>query len=614
MAQDGENLGTAEMERRPHLFDLPNNVLRMILRHAGLLRSCPTSLLKEHSRIRQLRELGSHNSTCGKRPFTSMTRWLQDIEYHHYDNEIRNSHGLLQSCGMECLLRHGRFFSHQGLDNWPCKLEELVLQTSSATSSLPFCEHPPFPLGLLLACKRMNVEGTAILYGENTLCVNTWQTKIMDYFLQLRASTLSTMRTLHVFYAPTYGPTNLEKKEKKDMQDSCTGWRVPGYQARWARFCSVINENRLSSLTLTLESFPANSYTARKILRPLRDVQVKHLRLDLGPHARGRSLTKRLRKTIRTCTDGKSASGEVDLEHSFPFERLPNELQQHVLSFTGLVITPNALCHDRLDILGINITDKPRPLINGCCGACNTENFAHCLCHGNYNFAISTTCIWQPTFSTPRTNSTSLEYQKTMLEYVENIPLNNLRLMQNFCIDLDFPESGGIGIPRYARRTDVSDWNMHKLSKSRHRHTIQRIINLLQRHAYPNLSIKITSRNHLLLGLVTWDRPHTPRIQHHSYDDVLELRHFCDWIQSCGFERVSVMVRFSRARGGDVFRDWSTLFVLMKDSEDCWGAVADDGENYERVEDRIPRWYPWGKEWGNVILGAISGPQVPLLS
>jgi hypothetical protein len=138
--------------------------------------------------------------------------------------------------------------------------------------------------------------------------------------------------------------------------------------------------------------FPADLDTTQQMIAPLSSVRLQHLRLNLGPHVYvGQELDILLSESVRRST----IQPEVVLpspEPPFSFERLPHELQEMILSHTGLVITPHSL-HERIvDILGIHIEDKPHPLINDCCGTCNTENFANCICYSNYKCTCSSTC------------------------------------------------------------------------------------------------------------------------------------------------------------------------------------------------------------------------------
>lgn len=578
---------SASQPKRSSLMDLPDDILRIVLRQTGLLRPCATSILKERSRLRQLRKTGGYERKCNKLPFFSSP---QD-EGIHIPYESREGREPLQPCSLECILRHGRFLPSNQI---PCFVEDHF------GSQQPYCGHPPFPLAVLLVCKRLNNIGTNILYGENTVCLNVWDRNATDRFTRLRTEILATTHNLHVFYSPTCDAiTLIENLHKQDLKHSESLSRE--YQERWARICSMLARTPSTSLTLTLESFPVDIHTAKQMLEPLTGIFVKDLRLNLGPYVpAGRGLSRIMRKTVDRCTSIERTIARPLLEPSFPFESLPVELQERVLYHTGLVITPNSLGKQRVEVLGIRVQYKPRPLVDGCCGTCNSSIFANCLCHTNYRYTFSSTCtcdrLPDALFRVSRNVAemarrvfySSNQFYVTghpnkMIRHIRGIT-NNLRLVKFFCIDISVDY-------------DLRNWNKPWIRRS-----IDKLLKFLYQYGHPDLSIKITSRHHMMIGLsnIYIDKESS------------ELRIFCDWLEQCNYTRVSVTARFSKDRGGNKCQNWDTLFVVGRKGNTPW--VSDDDEDISDPDERLIRWYPYGAEWKNVIIGAIYGPKVPLLS
>ncbi|KAF2878387.1 hypothetical protein BDV95DRAFT_601042 [Massariosphaeria phaeospora] len=469
-----------------------------------------------------------------------------------------------------------------------------------------------------LSAWRLNLEGTKILYGENTICLNTWDQHATDYFLRLRPETLAAIRNLHVFYSDT---TWVRESPRKNSWD----YAVYDYayydmlQTRWVQVCSTLQRAHRDSLTLTFESCAIDLNATQRMLGALSKIRVQHLRLSMGAYVRhSQGLTRTLHETVRQCTSSQPASTESPPDSSFPFERLPYELQMNVLSHTGLVITPHSLGMDRVDILWIRVEERPRPLIGGCCGTCNTSNFASCLCHSNYKETISTTCMCERlpdclfrvsrNFGkmAHRTFYSLNQFYVTgelfeMLQHVENMPSRNLGLVKSFCVDLGIMPAEDcyeyIGKMNWVEELAVYDWN-----KPRNRKALKKLFKLLHKRGHSDLSIKITSRIQLMLILQHVVEPH----------DKPQLRIFCDWLARRKYPRVSVMARFSKNRGGFLRQDWDTLFLVsLIEGEET---ETDDGESWLDSRERLVRWYPYGAAWKDILVGAIYGPKVPLLN
>jgi hypothetical protein len=316
-----------------------------------------------------------------------------------------------------------------------------------------------------------------------------------------------------------------------------------------------------------------------------------------------------MKSTMRQSTS-KTQTASVVCQSPFPFERLPYELQLQVLSYTGLVITPSARKKTRFDVLGICIRDKPHPLLQECCGTCNTINFANCLCYKRFKYSLSSTCTCDVlpdcSFRVSRHMHelalyTFYSYNKfyvtgrpeVLLRQLMNLSRQRLRLIRNICVDV---------YTRWYPPTDLEslyqdpNWDLSSWTSPQNRKCIKILLKFLYKHGHPELSIKITSRLRMILGA--------------DKKNISQLRKFCAWLDRHSYERVSVLWRFSKDRGGLDTQSWKT--ILRTKERQGFGWVRDDGET-SRVVQRSVKWFPYGQEWNDVVVGAIWGPKIPLL-
>jgi hypothetical protein len=190
------NVEILTQQPQASLLALPDDICRNILRQTGLFWPCLVSIFKECRNLGVIRERRGNDRACSTLPFTTHASLMSPHRICKYSaSHVSN----LQRCGIECYMRHGH-----SLCSRICEVE---LQSRRIDEK--YCEHGPFPIAALLVCKKLNSEGTKILYGENTLCLNTWNPVATDHFMQFRAGTLAIMSNLHVFYGPTCHPIKL---------------------------------------------------------------------------------------------------------------------------------------------------------------------------------------------------------------------------------------------------------------------------------------------------------------------------------------------------------------------------------------------------------------------
>ncbi|KAK2755095.1 hypothetical protein FQN54_006624 [Arachnomyces sp. PD_36] len=163
-----------------------------------------------------------------------------------------------------------------------------------------------------------------------------------------------------------------------------------GFQEAWKIICESLSKRIPSGrLRLSIECFVQNCETQKSVLRPLlRLPKLCHLRLNSGISDTG---IEKVSKSIADSLITRPYNGET-----FPFERLPPELQQMVVSHSDLVAKRRVGSNPKKRLesaRGVTIDSKGQlnPVADSCCGTCD-ESDIWCWCNVNGNGKYSTSC------------------------------------------------------------------------------------------------------------------------------------------------------------------------------------------------------------------------------
>ncbi|KAL2824446.1 hypothetical protein BJY01DRAFT_230462 [Aspergillus pseudoustus] len=236
------------------------------------------------------------------------------------------------------------------------------------------------PNQLFYVCRAISEDARAMLFSENYLWFsdeNCWGG--MKTLLNLSPLGWKSLRTIVVtistkgcqywFRPETERPYTTCHADATEIFENDRRLAASGALATWRLICSQLGtynkeDNRLE---LYLVCGAASQETAAEFLAPIRQLPcLKGLSIRMGPH-RNHDLQQMIMTTIRQ----KTHYFPCDPEGTFPFERLPVEIQIRVLEYSGLV-TPKALISRFPDEPFI-----PTDCRNFVCGAL-PDGFRHC--------------------------------------------------------------------------------------------------------------------------------------------------------------------------------------------------------------------------------------------
>jgi hypothetical protein len=235
---------------------------------------------------------------------------------------------------------------------------------------------------LMRVCRSIHDDLNSVLYSSNAFALCQHEVGDESNFLALSPGSLSLMTDLLIHFGRLSESSRLEE----------------GFGELENIINHLAKATNLSSLSLTIyginipEKVLNTLFTVFSTLSGLKECCVRLFPLisDLNaPQYEGYSATAR---SIAT-----SVTGSPNIM-GFQFERLPVELQRHILSFAGLVIPFRKIGKPQgLEI----IAGKPsyqQDDSTGCCGNCTTErkwSICGCVYNGN-GFSTSCTCYRFP--------------------------------------------------------------------------------------------------------------------------------------------------------------------------------------------------------------------------
>lgn len=265
---------------------------------------------------------------------------------------------------------------------------------------LPWCDHAPLPVHLLRVCKLFRSEGALVMYGENAFSLNCYDRRTRLDFFGLSDRAVAAMRRLHVVYLPDRNPIAWLREAEFER-----------FQRPWEEVCRDL-EARITpgQLRLSLECYPRDIATHKRVLAPLSSLpQLRHLHLNMGDLNNRRA--ERISAAVARPLLANPSCSNNNKDEPFPFNRLPMELKQLVVSHTSLVAFPSAVKNRKRRLAGargIHIVDgRPHPARGLCCGTCD-EAYIWCFCSnrgGDGKFSSSCSCarLSAGLFATSRT-------------------------------------------------------------------------------------------------------------------------------------------------------------------------------------------------------------------
>lgn len=196
---------------------------------------------------------------------------------------------------------------------------------------------------LLRVCHSLTKEGTQILYGENYFLITFATSTASTYIdlLLLNANALRTMRRIGIV---------LLRSINRD--DRCASavypflaldmrfMHVPDVLLAFYRICEILGQNlEPRAVEIDFASRVGTVKAARRMLGALSHLsEIKEVTIDLGDISMPTAGSRRIQGLLNAFGNTVTSYNQ---DQSFPFERLPVELQSMVLSHTDLVVADN---------------------------------------------------------------------------------------------------------------------------------------------------------------------------------------------------------------------------------------------------------------------------------
>lgn len=369
MTRETHQTGKMGSQAPISLLSLPPSIRINIYKFAGLIRPCPIDLIQESDRIRHLPDCcrslrrgkgvysrclsgGFYNGIC-----------IAKSDCHHPKAE--------------------RFLGYQ---------RQYAFTGDPLQESATYCMHPPLQVRILRTCRQIWKEASKVLYGHNIFVFDCRDDALLTHLQRLPYSAFLNVRRLHITY--------LSPKDGNSNGNS----NGPSTESMAPRLMPLSNQPKDNLLALCefLRTALAPVMTHISISAHLRDrydfsmaldafqslPQLHDLAVNIGPHFKhvsnheldiARSIDDRptFRETsMRHLITEKTAkrTGNHRSPGTFPFLRLPAELQQMVLLEAGLKSvrpsrrgTRSSIMHDQyLPLSPAMIARYDRQ----CCGTC----------------------------------------------------------------------------------------------------------------------------------------------------------------------------------------------------------------------------------------------------
>ncbi|KAF2492572.1 hypothetical protein BU16DRAFT_528928 [Lophium mytilinum] len=270
----------------------------------------------------------------------------------------------------------------------------------SGDKTMPYgCRHGHLPVSILHSCRKFHDEDTDILCGENTFALASHDPWGLRHFSQLSHRTLAAIRFLHVFVMHSRVAISSISGKHCDYFRRC--------ERMWQDACALLSMRCTPfQLDLGVECYVKDLRTAKVVSASLQRLQrVRNLRLKLGnhrnfPESSKEEMWRLLKSTVEnlTRTSPTIHTNKRVSDASFPFLKLPVEVQLRVLSHTGLVFTNGVEKFHNIstDARGIRLAGfgMTEAMPNGCCWACNTSMpCCKCICNRGKLVQYSSTCV-----------------------------------------------------------------------------------------------------------------------------------------------------------------------------------------------------------------------------
>ncbi|KAF2807407.1 uncharacterized protein BDZ99DRAFT_79698 [Mytilinidion resinicola] len=390
------------------------------------------------------------------------------------------------------------------------------------------CRHGRLPISILYICRKFHDEATDILYGENTFALASHDPWTLQRFSQLSHRAFAAIRFLHVFAMNSRSAVSSTSAKRCEYFVRC--------EKMWQDVCMLLSMHCTPfQLDLGFECYVKDLHTAKIVLASLKQLpSVRNLRLKLGnrrtfPDSSKEAMSRLLKSTVEdlTRTPPTVQTDKRISDASFPFLKLPVELQMMVLSHTGLVFTNGVerFHHISTDVRGIRLAGRGMTdaMLNGCCWACNISMpytsmpCCKCICNREDRVQYSSTCVCNRNAAalfTVNRHISALAVEtfygrnqfyirdsavKRIWETFTKIPQNHLRHIRSLLID-------GYGV---SEEEDHGQWLL--------------LISNIQRQARHDLHIKMIFTGQF-------------------YGDIFGLPALCETLASREVSRVSVLV------------------------------------------------------------------------
>ncbi|MCJ1386727.1 Endonuclease III-like protein 1 [Xylographa soralifera] len=238
-----------------------------------------------------------------------------------------------------------------------------------------------FPIQLMRVCRSFYDDLNSILYSSNAfvLCLHKVDEERM--FLALSACSLSLVKDLFIHFGSLSNSLSLEESPGEFLDVFRT---VMQHLAK--------NAN-LPELSLTVSGINVSDQALANLSRVFSSVSgLKNCSVKLSEARLGLKAPRNIVRFAAVRRIAISAIGAFDID-SFPFGRLPIELQRHILSFTGLALPFRTIGKPQgLEI----ISGKPQYQqddSSACCGRCTGERkWPVCCCIYGSGDAFSASC------------------------------------------------------------------------------------------------------------------------------------------------------------------------------------------------------------------------------
>ena len=381
----------------PTFLTLPSEVRRRIYDFVDLVRICPVDLSYSFENSR-----AKHRKVCTE-------------QYTNFSWGLRSRSDMNIARNFYCRYRRKRFKMYQ-IDEW---LDHTTRHD---------CMCPHLAVQMLTVCRVVYEEVFDIIYSRNmfrmtvdgptlktvqprllarmtSLCLRlNFCSCITGHYCKNPYATIPDQRChrCHVMCRRGHdGPLKIEK-------DMSVGPRSRDLLNSWMQLCTILTTSIRPQMRLTVICDCEDEWTAAFICQSIQTfprIAACALRLGQSPNSRLKSLAK----NVVTKLTSASHPQPTESQH-FPFTKLPEELQRHILSYTDLV-APAVLqwnpkpARESKDRLKLYLIGDSR-----CCHNCTDAIEVCCCCLNHAAYTSSRCTCWQYPASLFLVNKTFYEY------------------------------------------------------------------------------------------------------------------------------------------------------------------------------------------------------------